>query len=508
MNNNSRFKNTILNSMYGIFAYMGIMTMTFVSRSIFADALGPEYLGLNSLFSNVMSLLNLTELGLSTAIVYFLYEPVAKEDYATIKMYLSFYKKLFLGIATIIIALGVVVSLFIDRITNSTIPSGELQFYFMLYLFSTIATYLCVYKTSILYADQKNRVISKYNALSKGSMLLVQMAVIYYTRNYTLYLILLIIGNIIENLLTSRYVDRNYKFLQTVKCRQISIEEKKELMYKTKSIATQKFAGFFIGSTDNIIISKVIDMVSVGLYSNYYLISSTLKVIFSQIFAAFTNSFGNMTALSEKEELFNVYKKAEFIAFSFGCITSIMYLALIQPFISIWMGNEYVMDISTPILITVAYYIYLMAMPGYSVQNALALHHVDKNIILFQAGIHLVLSIMLTNIMGINGVIFAAIISNIIPAISKAYVAYRVVFEKSLLNYFVQYTKKTFLYIILLCVSMYIVRMIHIQNIYIEFIVKASMSFMIPTVSIIGIYANTPELQYFLCKIKNIKTRL
>lgn len=213
----SRLKNVIVNSYYGIIAYIIIIFAAFISQMVFVEILGVEYLGLNGLFFNIVSMLALTELGFGTAILHFLYEPIENKDYAKIIKLMSLYKRIYRKISICILILGTIITVFINSIANSNLEDNHVRIYFVLFFVNTALSYLWSYKRGILYADQRNRVISFVHMITKVLVILLQCIYIKKTSSYLGYLAIQIIGTILENYLLSKYVDNKYSFLKNNK---------------------------------------------------------------------------------------------------------------------------------------------------------------------------------------------------------------------------------------------------------------------------------------------------
>ena len=505
----SRTKNSISNSLFGIMSYFVTFIFAFVSRKVFSVSLGSEFLGLNSFFSNIVSMLTITELGLSTAIIFFLYEPLAKKDHEKIKSYIFFSKKIYMIIAACISFIGIILAIFINVFAETSIEINTVRIYFLFYLASTVATYFYAYKKSILYADQKNRIVAIVHTISKIIFEMTQMVIIFKTKNYYFYLILLIISNYFENFICSKYVDKYYGYLKKDdKKNNLSKLEKKDLFIKTKNLFIQNISSFIVTSTDNIIISSFINVTTVGIYSNYALLTSTLKTVFSQIFSAFTTSFGNLAVTETKEKSYMVFKNAYFFSFWFSSLTCIMYFLLIQPFINIWMGDNYLFDYSIPILLGISYYVINMNIPAISVQNAVGLHHVDKYVMVLQAIFNMIFSIVFVKIIGIQGVILGTILATLLfPTISKPYVIYKYVFEKNVTRYYIEWIFQLIIMILTFFITYLLLNNFYVCNLFITFIIKSILSFIIPNIIYIIIFRKRDEYIYYKKLVMKIVVR-
>lgn len=467
---NSRIKNTLYNSMWGLISYVIITLITFISRKVFAITLGQEYLGLNGLFTNIISMLSLTELGLSTAILFFLYEPVATKNKELIKTYMKFYKDIYVKIGISIIILGMLISIFIGNIAESTLDINKIRMYFILFVINTSVSYFYSYKKGILYADQKNRVTSIIYMIAKILVNVIQIGILIATNNYVLYLVVMIIGTLIENLVCSRFVDKNYPYLKE-EAAEITKTQKQNIFYKVKGLIIQNVSGFVVTSSDNIIISTFINVTNVGIYSNYILITQTLKTLFSQIYSAFTTSFGNVAVTEDRDKVFDVFKKVKFFTFWSVSFCTVMYIVLIQPFIVMWMGEEYLLNNITAIWIGISFYVTMINVPLISIQNALGLHDRDQNVMIVQAVVNLIISLSLVFKFGVMGVVIGTTLSTIIlPTISKPYIIYKEVFKSKVTSYYIEYAEKFVVMILTLVFIQTIVKVMFVKVTIINFI--------------------------------------
>lgn len=429
---NSRTKNTVLNSLFGILSFVSIILVSFLLRKILAATLGKEYLGLNSLYTTIVSMLSLTELGISNAIIYFLYKPVTTGDEEKIKQYLAFYKKAYYVIALIVAVLGAALIFVIPFVAKTNVEMRKVQAYFILYVFNTAVSYLIAYKKCIIYADQRSRVISVCHAITKIIFSIAQILVLYFTSSFLAFILIMIFCTVADNLSCAVYANAKYPYIKQKPKGKLSDCELSEIKAKMLPIAVQSLAGYVVSSTDSIIISSVISVGLVGIYSNYTLISTTLKSLYGQVFASFTNSFGNLSVSGDTERAYGVYCNSVYFAFIMTCCMSACFFSLVNPFIKLCFGADYVLSVYTTVLVVSSFYFTCMNVPSVSVQNALGLHNKDATVMIVQAVLNLVLSIALVFVMGLNGVVVGTVVSTLLcPFISKDYVLHKYYFNRS-----------------------------------------------------------------------------
>ena len=121
------------------------MLINFGTRKIFIVAFGENYLGISGLYSNILSVLSLAELGVGSAILYCLYKPVAENDYAHINALINYYKKLYRIIGLAVAAIGLLVVPFLNYLVNIEADIGNITLYYLLYLANIVASYFLVY---------------------------------------------------------------------------------------------------------------------------------------------------------------------------------------------------------------------------------------------------------------------------------------------------------------------------------------------------------------------------
>ena len=494
----SRMKNAVMNSVFGIISYVIIMLTTFISRKIFAYSLGAEYLGLNGLFSNIVSMLAITELGMGTAILCFLYKPIVEQDHKRITELMYYCKKIYIKIAIVITIIGGFLTIFINDIANTSINENDVRLYFILFFINTAVSYLWSYKQNILYANQENRLISIIHMISKIIVSIIQCTILLILNSFYLYIVVQIAGTILENLLISSYVNKKYQFLKETKYETLSKKDKKELFDTVKPLIIQNLSGFIVTSTDSLIISKFINVYSAGIYSNYILITSTLSTLFSQIFSAFTTSFGNLYSSESTKKCLEVFKRVNLLSYWLVVISITGFICISENFVTLWLGKEYVLSELTIILIAVSLYLTILNVPFISVQNALGLHKYDNIAMIFQGGANLVISIILVKYVGIVGVIMGTIISTaLFPVISKPYVIYKYVFNISPINYYSTYFFRGILAIFVNIIAYNISKIIIFDSILLTIIVKGLIVLLISNTILILIYFRNNEFKYF-----------
>ena len=274
MRTENSIKNIIMNFLYNILNY----GLRFISRIIFVKTLAEVYLGVNGLLSNVLGILSLTELGIGTAIGYSLYEPLAKKDNDKISSLMQFYKKAYHIIAIIVLLLGLVLLPVLPYLIKDTADIENLNIIYIIFLLNMVIGYLFSYKRTLITSDQKKYKIVPHIMTFDIITSISQIFVLLIFKKYIIYLLIQSVCTILENIVINKYIDKQYPYLNDKKeVKPIDKFELKTIKDKVKALLLHKVGSYTLCSTDNLIISKLIGIVTVGIYSNYSLIMNMIS---------------------------------------------------------------------------------------------------------------------------------------------------------------------------------------------------------------------------------------
>ena len=291
--------------------------VNFVLRKVFVATLGEEYLGLNGLFSDILSMLSLAELGFGTSIIFSLYKPVAEENTEKIKSLMRLYRNIYTAVGLFVLIAGTSLAPRLDLFVKEMPDIAHIRLIYLLNVFNTAVSYFFVYKASLLFADQKKYVELIINTAVKTVCAVLQIAVLLTLRNYLVYLALMIFGTVVQNLLISHQTDKRYPYLKDKNIRPLEKEDKDTIRTNVGAMAFHKFGSVVIFSTDSILTAKLVSVAAVGLYSNYMLIRKAVLMVIETMFHGITSGMGNLNAAESNEK----NTKPFVISFSFrrGC---------------------------------------------------------------------------------------------------------------------------------------------------------------------------------------------
>ncbi len=471
MQNNSRTYNSMKNIFFGLGSQIIILICNFISRTVFIKTLGSEYLGVNGLFSNILTVLSLAELGIGNAIIYSMYKPLATNDKEKITALMNLYKKLYNIMAIVILLIGLTLVPVLKYLVNTNIDMSEITLYYILYLLHSVISYLFASRTSILQADQKMYIIKMYTMIFTVIQQIVQIILLYLTHNFMLYLIVQILFTFMMNLYGAM---KSYKLYPYLKGKQkLEKRETKEIFSNIKYVFIYRLGGVILNNTDNILISIIIGTIYVGYYSNYYMIINSITVFTTIIFSALTASIGNLNAVSNEKRKYEVFKIIDFCsAIIFGFI-SVCLLILFSDFIKIWVGEEFILDVSIVYTIVLNFYIVGRLNPISTYRDTLGMFKKTRYIFLITACINIILSIVLGKIWGMFGIIIATAISRILTnRWYEPFILYKDYFKEKISKYWKNNTYYIFCTLLNYIITYSICKNINVENIW-GFLIKA-----------------------------------
>ena len=468
-----------------------------VAQAIFIKTLGNEYLGISGLFSNIISMLAIAELGIGSSVIYHLYEPVAKNDKEQIKSLLKFYKKSYRVIALIVLIIGFLILPFIKYIVGQINIKHSIYLIYILFLINAVASYLLSYKRSILIANQKNYVIDIIHILCIICLNFFQILVLFLTKNYIIYLIIKLLFTIIENIFITIVANRMYPYIKEKNILRLDSEIKNDVFKKIKGLIFHNIGGFIVLGSDNIIISKFLGIVTVGLYSNYCLILNAVSNLLNQIFDSIVANIGNLLIEKNSEKSYSVYKSLLMIDSWIYSYASASILCVIEPFITVWVGKEYILPKLVLIILVINFYIQGMRQTCNSFKVAAGIFYEDRYIPLIESVLNIVFSIIFLKFFGLAGVFMGTIASTMLLFLySYPKYVYINLFSKS----YYEYIKENLYHILIAIISIvptYIITSkLYINNMYLKIIINLVIAFIIPNLIYYFLMNNTNDFKY------------
>lgn len=505
MKENSRTQNSIKNSIVSVISQVFIILISFIGRTFFIKFLGSEYLGINGLFTDILSILSFAELGVGTAIIYSLYKPISDKDEKKISAYVNLYATTYRIIGFIILIIGIMIIPFLPYLIKDfeQYTTINIRLIYILFLLNSSMTYFYSYKRSLIVANQKKYIDSINRIVCLVFLNIVQIFILYITKNYILYLCIQILFSILENVSITIIANKLYPFINNYKKERLNNNEKKELIKNVKSLVLHKIGSTLVSNTDNLLISAYIGLNIVGIYSNYSMIITAIKTVLNQMFASITASVGNLNVEENNEKSYNIFSLILFTNFWIVCIITTLIIAVLNDFIIIWLGEEYLLSLPILIAIVINFFLYEMRQTLFIYKNTYGLFQYDRYVPIIEAIINLVVSIVFLRIWGIMGIFIGTIISTLTTCFwVEPYFLYKKKFNKNLMKYFKQYFMYVVITIVIIIITTGIGNSIVPQHNIFLFILKAVICFIIPNLILIIIFHKTKELKYYINIIK------
>lgn len=504
----NRISNARRNIIWSVLNSIVLLVFPFFLRTVMIYTLGIEYAGLGNLFTSILQILSLSELGIGSALVFCMYQPMAEKDVKTIRALLKFYKSCYFIIGTVILLAGVLITPFIQHLVKGDYPS-EINIYvlYLIYLINTCISYFfCGYKRVLFAASQRLDLESKFVMIITVIQYLLQILILIKFKNYYLYIILLPLCTLATNVLLNKVLIKSFPTYYPEG--KIDNEFLSVIKKKVTGIMFQKIGTVVLTSVDSIVISMYFGLTVLGVYNNYYFVISALFSILNAILVSIIPSIGNSIVLENIEKNKNDFYMFNFIyIFIISWCTTCLFV-LYQPFMDVWIGKSLGENglLSNGIVAVLSLYFYVLKMGDivHVYKEGIGLWEQAKYIPIISALINLILNLVSVNYIGLYGVIISSIVSVMfiyVPA--NTYVLYK--------NYFGN-MKECIIYLIsqlkYLAVSMGMTLLIsiicsfNIDNVFINFIIKTLICIMLTSISYIVVYSKN---KYFNEMIKFFK---
>ena len=506
----SRTKASLKNFIWSNMQTLVYTILKFVLRTIFIKTLGATYLGVDSLLLNILGFLSLAELGISTAISFSLYKPIAENNIRKIQALINFFRKAYRIVALVVLTIGLIIVPLIPKIAKGSESVSHLQIIFCIYLFNTVSSYLITYKATIISADQKAYIQSNVNIVTNFVTIILQSISLVVFKNYIIYLIIASVTGLLSNIFLNRYAGKLYPYIRKRNNEKLTKEESGVLFKKIKALLYHRIGQVVISQTDSIIISSVINVTMVGLIANYNMIINTIKTLSSSLFDVMVPSLGNLYATEDKDHIIRVYKNVEFINYWIDCFASISLFFLLTPFIKIWAGEKYVIDEAVVFLLVLNFYIYISRLPIFSVRSAAGVFEPDRFSPILESIINLIVSVVLAKFIGVVGVYVGTLVSSFIPYVWCPLVVHKYVFNCSSSRYFLrQFLKLVSVFLCGLIMKLFF-NYVCFDNLYLNLLFRGAICIIVPNIMVILIYYKRDEFKYacsvfnsFIRKLKN-----
>lgn len=508
---NNRTKNTLMNTSFAVISRIVSMVMGFILKTVFIRTLGKAYTGISGLFSDILVMLSLAELGIGSAISFSLYKPLAETNYQKVAQLMNFFKVAYRIIALIVLTVGLALLPLLSVIVKD-VPEivEDIRLIYILYVINSAVSYLLVYKNTLLIADQKQYIVSTTQMVFTIIKVVIEVVLLLCFKQFLIYLILEILLTLGQNITINILAAKRYRELKPYEKEKLSKEERKKIFKDIWALMLYKVSNVVLTGTDSTIVSSALGTGQVGVLGNYKTIQGYVTSMVAQFYNSVNPSLGNLAATESKEVQYNFFKKLNFATFWIACFCSVCFFTLFNPFIEIWLGdNSWLLPLTTVAVFVLDYFLSAISGPigAFRIANGLFVQTKYQSIIM--AGLNLAISILLVKPLGILGVLIGTVVSRLLTHVwYEPLVIYKNVFGKSVWLYYGKLLLQATI-TVLGCFAIWgIMQLLPTMNIWMEFAVRVELCIIIPNFMIILIFYRTQEFKQCIAFAKNLFVKL
>ena len=495
-----RVQAAVKNIAFGQIGNFITQILNFVLRTMFIHHLGDTLNGVNGLYTNMLSVLSMAELGIGTALNYSLYKPVARGDVEKVKSYMQLYKKAYRIIGIVIAVLGLACAPFLPYLIKSAegIAVRDLTLYYFIFLFNTVSTYFVSYKYSLINAEQKNYIQTNIITITKMITVLLQMIVIVTTGNFYAYLLTAAGVELLQKIFVSYYLNHRYPYLKEKEVKKLSKEETGEIVTKTKALMLHKIGDVARLQTDSMIISGFISTTISGFVDNYNMVLNSVANVVNIIFNSVLSSFGNLFATESRQKQYQIFKVYRFAACWIYGFSAMGFSMLLTPLIQLWLGEERTLAFSVVICILIDYYFKGDRIVLSNFKTAAGVFEQDKYLSIIQGAVNLVISIVGAKYIGLAGVYIGTVVSGVMANLVRPIIIYRDCFARSAWDYFKDSLKYICTILGILLVLLPVKKFLLAQVNILTFLLTAGIVTIVYNLVFICFFRKTEEFGYLL----------
>lgn len=492
-----RTKHSLKNISISLFSQVVIVILGLVSRKVFLNSLGVNYLGINGLLTNILSMLALVESGIGISIVYNLYKPLADDDTDKITALVQLYRKAYGILALIVLLISTILYPFLGYFIKNGDQISNITIVYFIFVVKTMVSYLNAHKWSLINADQRGYILAKMNLLFQVSSTIAKIIILTVTKNYILYLTTELLIFLLQNIINGFIVNKRYPYIKTKTKFLLNQSTIDNIKTNVKAMFLHNIGGYLVFGTDNILISTFVGLASVGIYSNYTMIIDQLVAFIRPILGGIGASVGNLVATENSEKKYFIFKTAYLVNFWVYSLCIVFLYNLLEPFINWWLGGEYLLDDLTYTFILVNLYLTGMRTAISTFKNKAGLFVQDRYASLFEGFINMISSLVLVKTLGLSGIFIGTTISTISTVFwTQPYIVYKNVFQKSVWSYYKRYGFYVMLTLLTCFISTGLCNLLVVGNSLVSLIEKGIICVVVPNLFYIAVFHKSEEFQY------------
>ncbi len=407
-----RVFNASRNIFFGTICLISVSFLGLLERSVFLNHLSSELLGLNSIFSSILSVLSVAEMGIGSALAYYLYSPLAIKDEVKVKILMKYLRKAYKIIGLIILLAGLAIIPFLSFLVKTNIPISAVRLFYIIYLSGTVCGYFFSFNTILLEADQKLYMQTLCESIFKIIQYTIQMLVVAKTENYLLYIIVLAVSNVLNFIMIHFITRKEYPFLKSYKdTPDLDEKTKKGLLRDIRGLLINRIGHVLSYNGDTFIISVLAGTLVLGNYSNYTLIFAGIGSVTNLIFSSISASIGNLCAIESKAKSFVWYRRLNnYYAILTGLIFSVTF-TIFNPMLGMMYPKAGLFSALPVFLMVYVRYLTTLRSVTRSFEQAFGIFYQDRYKTLLEFGLNIIFSSILYNIIGLNGIFIGSVLS-------------------------------------------------------------------------------------------------
>lgn len=432
-----RMTNTINNIKYSFLSQIISIFLKFVSKTVFLKTLGVAYSGVSGLYTNILGILALSEMGFSSAMTFALYKPMADKDTQKLQSLMMLYKNFYRIVAAVIAVLGICMAPFLSHIIKGGEEIGfdKLTLYYLISLLDTVLSYFVSYKYSMLYAEQKGYLYTRISTIFNTALVLLQIIGLFLFRSYVIYLCISVVIGLIQKIYLNNYLNKRYPFLKEKNCKPLDLAEVKNIKKNVKALVFHNVGTKCIYQTDNIIISAFISIIVTGCVSYYQMVIQSVNLFINTVLASAVSSIGNVIATESKQKQKDIIDKYVFITLYLSGFAAVGFSTLLSPLVELLWGAELVLGNGVVLTLVMSVYITFQLDGINTIKTSAGIFDEDKFVPIIQSVINIAVSVLLARRIGLAGVYIGTIVQAIVALIWKSVITYKIMFNSSIFRY-------------------------------------------------------------------------
>lgn len=506
----SRTGKTFINSVASMLVYVGYILLTFAMRSVFIYTLGEQYTGVAGVFSSVLNMLSFSELGISSAVSASLYRPLREKDHAYIRRLMLFYKRAYTYIALFIIMAGIALVPFLNGLIKGVPDIWEdIRIIFLFYIAKTASSYLLIYKETLLIADQRQYISKRIEMLWLFLRYGSEMLCLVIWKQYLAFLVIELTATILQNYTVSRKVSHIYpEVFQASVSSSLSKEERNGLFKDIKALSMYKIASKINNSVDNVLISSVINTVTVTYFSNYTLIASQLQSVILQFSSAATPSVGSLAAEGDRRKQSAAFWRLFYLIFLMVNFCAVSFLVLIAPFVTLWLGESFLLSGWVAFAIAFDLFLSLLTQEATVFRTANRLFVLGQYQAVASTLLNIALSLLFITRFHIFGAVLATIIARLLTHWFEPYLLLKNVLHEPFLRFYCRYWWYILLFLSSAALTWFLAGLIQPESLYLTLILRAVCCVAVPNAWVLLFTFRTAEFRYVMDLSKAVLAKL